>query len=76
MDPLVVHRGPRHHSLGSTALDSKLTFENHLRNVVHPARSLDTVHRAGKLRNCSRVFQSCFNAYVLYSVVYCAPVWM
>ena len=32
--------------------------------------------RAGKLFNCPRALKSCFNAYVLSSLKYCAPVWM
>ena len=42
-----------------------------MREVVSKAvRSLD----AGKLFDCPRVIKSCFNAYVLPSLKYCAPV--
>ena len=32
--------------------------------------------RAGLLLDSSRVPKSCFNAYVLFSLKYCAPVWL
>ena len=54
-----------------------LTFETHLREVVSKAaRSLDVVRRVGKLLDCPRVLKICFNAYVLSSLEYRAPVWM
>ena len=34
------------------------------------------MRRAGKLFDRPSVSKSCFNAYVLSSFVYCAPVWM
>ena len=47
-------------------LDSELTFETLLREVVSNAgRSLGVVRHAGKLFDCSRVIKCCFNAYVL-----------
>ena len=53
--------------LGVT-LNSKLTFETHLREVVSKAaRRLIIVRRAAKLLNCPRVLKSCFNEYVLSS---------
>ena len=49
------------------ALDSKLTLEMHLQEVVsNAARSLGVVLRAGKLFDCPRVLKSCFNAFVLF----------
>ena len=49
-------------------LDSKLTFETHLPEVVSKAaRSFGVVRQAEKLFNCPRVLKSCFNAYVLFS---------
>ena len=58
-------------------LDSNLTFETHLRKVESKAaRRLGVVSRAGKLFDCPRVRNRCFNAYVLTSLEYCAPVWM
>ena len=55
-------------------LDSKLTFETHLREVASKAaRSQGVMSRAEKLLDCSRVLKSCFNAYVLFSLKYCAP---
>ena len=58
-------------------LDSKLTFEIHLREVVSKAaRSLGVIRRAGKFYHCPRVFKSCFNAYVLSRVEYCVPMLM
>ena len=57
-------------------IDSKLTFETHLREVVSKAaRRLGVVYRTGKLFDCMRVLKSCFNAYVLPNLEYCAPVW-
>ena len=32
--------------------------------------------RAETLLDCPRVLKNCFNAYVLSSLEYCAPVWM
>ena len=62
--------------LGVT-LDSKLTFETHLCEVVSKAaRSLGVVHCAGKLFDCSRVLLSCFNAYVLSNLKNIALVQM
>ena len=50
-------------------LDSKFTFETYLREVVSKvARSLEVVHREGKLFDCLRILKSCFNAYVLSSL--------
>ena len=34
------------------------------------------MRRARKLFNCLNVLKSCFNAYVLLSLEYCAPLWM
>ena len=34
------------------------------------------VMRAGKLYDYQRVLKSCFNAYILSSLKYCAPVWI
>ena len=60
--------------LGVT-LDSKLTFEIHLREVVSKtARSLVVVRRVGKSFICPRVLKSCFTAYVLSSLEYCPPL--
>ena len=53
----------------------KLTVETHLLEVVS-ARSLGVVCRSGVLFDYPRVLKSCFNAYVLSSLEYCAPVWM
>ena len=48
--------------LGVT-LDSKLTLETQLREVVSkPAKNLGVVHRKGKLVACPRVLKCCFNA--------------
>ena len=50
-------------------LDSKLTFETHLQEVLSKAdRRLGVVCRAGKLFDYPRVPKSCFNAYVLSSL--------
>ena len=58
-------------------LDSTLTFEIHLREVVSKAvRSLGVVHRAGKLFAFRHVLKSCFNVYALSRLGYCGPVWM
>ena len=47
------------------SLDSNLSFETYLREVVSKAaRSLGAMHRPEKLFDCSRVPMSCFNAYV------------
>ena len=51
--------------LGVT-LDSKLSFEMHLRKVMSKtAWSLSAVCRAGELFDCPRVLRNCFNAYVM-----------
>ena len=55
-------------------LDSKLTFEIHLREVVSKvASNLGVVRRAGELFDCQRVLKCCFNTYVLFSLEYCVP---
>ena len=60
--------------LGAT-LDSKLSFEPHLREVVSKAAiSMGVVRQTGKLVDCLRVLKSCFNAYVLFSGEYWALV--
>ena len=57
--------------------DPKLKFEMHFREVVSKtARNLGVVCRAGKLFDCPRVLKGCFNAYVLSTWEYCAPVGM
>ena len=62
------------HILG-VAFDLKLTFETHTCEVVSKAaRSLGIVHWAEKC--CPHVLYGCFNAYVLFNLVYCVPVWM
>ena len=59
--------------LGVT-LDSKLTFDTHLHEVMSKAaKSLGAVRRAGKV-DCLLVLKSCFNAYVLSNLEYCALV--
>ena len=55
--------------------DSEVAFEMFFREVVsQAARNLGVVRRAGKLFDCLRVLKSCFNAYVLSSLEYCAPL--
>ena len=55
-------------------LDSKLTFEMHLWEVVSKAaRNLGIIRRTGQLFDCPRVLRG-FNAYVLSSLECCAPV--
>ena len=50
-------------------LDSKLTFEIHLREVVSKAAiSFGIVIRAEKLFECSHVLNTCFNAYALFNL--------
>ena len=62
--------------LGVT-LDSKLTFDTHLQEVVlKAARSLVVVRQVGKLFDCPHMLKSCFNAYVLSSLEYWAHVWI
>ena len=62
--------------LGVT-FDSKLTFENQLRGVISmAARNLGVVRRAGKLFDYLHMPKGCFNAYVLSSLEFCAPVRM
>ena len=44
-------------------LNSKLTFETHLRKIVlKAAMSLGIVRQAEKLFDCPRMLKSCFNA--------------
>ena len=40
------------------------------------ARNLGVGRPSRKVFDCPRVLKSCFNAYVLSSLDYCAPVWM
>ena len=61
--------------LGVT-LDTKLTFESHIRSV-----SASASQRLGILRKASRIFndptvtRTCFMSFVLPLLEYCAPVW-
>ena len=57
------------------AFDSKLTRETHLSDVV-ATRSFGVMRQAGALFDCPYVLKSCFNAYVLFNLEYCALVWM
>ena len=62
------------HILGVT-FDSTLTFETHLQEVVSKtARNLMVVRQAGKPFDCPRVLNGCFNAFVMSSLEYYAPV--
>ena len=57
-------------------MGSKLSFETHLGEVVSKAAwSMGVVCRAGKLFDCPRLLKSSFNAYVMFTLEYCAPVW-
>ena len=56
--------------------DSKLTFESHLHEVVSQGQEPWCRAPGRKLCDCPRVLRSCFNAYVLSKLEYCAPVWM
>ena len=40
------------------------------------AKTLSVVRRGGELFDCLRVLKSCFKAYALSNLEYCAPVWM
>ena len=55
--------------------DFKLTFETYLRET-HGTRSLGAVRWTGKLFDCSCALKSCFNAYVLSNLEYCAHMLM
>ena len=62
--------------LGIT-LDSKMTFMTHLREIAWNASgSLGVVRQVGKLFAYPRVLNSCFNAYVLFTLEYYTSVWM
>ena len=54
----------------------KSTFETYLREIVLKAARSIGVRRVGNLFVCPRVLKSCFNAYILPNLEYCAPVWM
>ena len=57
-------------------LDSKLTFEYHIRSVASSAaRSMGIVRRAIKIFDTKEVLTTCFRAYVLSRLEYCAPAW-
>ena len=61
--------------LGVT-LDSKMTFEQHISNVVSSAaRSMGIVRRASKIFGTLDVLTTCFRSYVLSRLEYCAPAW-
>ena len=61
--------------LGVT-LDSKLTFEKHISNVVSSAaRSMGIVRRASRIFGSQDVLTTCFRSYVLSRLEYCAPSW-
>ena len=57
-------------------LDSKLTFEYQIKSVVSSAaRSRGIVRRATKILVTKEVLKTCFRAYVLSRLEYCAPTW-
>ena len=63
----------RLHILG-VSLDSKLTLETHLQEVMSKAaRSLRVMLGARKLFDCPRLLKSGFNAYVFFQLVVLCP---
>ena len=61
--------------LGVT-LDSKLTFETHVRNIVSVAsQKLGIVRKAFKIFGDVVVTSRCFKSFVLPLLEYCSPVW-
>ena len=67
----------RHLKVLGVVLDSKLTYEEHLRQVASRARQKTGILRkAARLFACDSAFLGrCLRAYVLPLVEYCFPVW-
>jgi hypothetical protein len=54
-------------------LDSKLTFEGHIREVLSSSsRALGIMREAGKLVESPDVLETCFRSYVFFRLEYCA----
>ena len=61
--------------LGVT-LDSKLTFEDHIRSVSSSvAQKIGLLRKSFRIFNDRSVLKNCFNSFILPSLEYCAPVW-
>ena len=61
--------------LGMT-LDSKLTFEDHIRSVSSSlAQKIGLLRKSFKIFNDRSVLKNCFNSFILPCFEYCAPVW-
>ena len=67
----------RHLKVLGVVLDSKLTYEEHLRQVASRARQKTGILRkAARLFACdSAILGRCLRSYVLPLVEYCSPVW-
>ena len=68
----------RHMKVLCVVLDSKLTYEEHLRQVASRARQKTgmVLRKATRLFACdSAILGRCLRAYVLPLVEYCSPVW-
>ena len=62
-----------HMKVLGVVLDSKLTYEEHLRQVASRARQKTGILRKGA--RLSAILGRCLRAYVLPLVEYCSPVW-
>ena len=61
--------------LGVT-LDSKLTFEQHIRSVsASVAQKIGLLRKSFKIFNDPLILKHCFNTFILPVLEYCAPVW-
>ena len=62
--------------LGVT-LDTKLTFENHIRSIVsRSSQKIGLMRRAWRVFGSVDVLRRCFSCFVLPLLEYCSPVWL
>ncbi|WP_435316584.1 hypothetical protein, partial [Klebsiella pneumoniae] len=60
----------------SVTLDSKLTFEDHIRSVASSlAQKIGLLRKSFRIFNDQSVLKNCFNSFILPCFEYCAPVW-
>ena len=76
MDGVVLQRVNELKTLG-VILDSRLTFEAHLRSVAAAAsRTLGIMRRASRIFNEVALTTRCFWTFLLPTLEYCSPAWM
>ena len=58
-------------------MDTKLTFENHIRSIVSRfSQKIGLMRRAWRVFGSVDVLRSCFSSFLLLLLEYCSPVWL